>query len=488
MKRKRIISEISITIIFLIIATFGYFTVSYSADIGDGTFPVRAENTNIVPFVDKSSFLDKASTPADSFCLIGTLDTCNGGEVVSYDTDNNGFVEVIYEKKLSGVYPAIFYENRNGNFTLVHTLGVYGPVWDVGDFDGDNKADLLTQYVNEVRIYESPDANSYPSTLVWSAPLSAPIWCHARGGLDLDRDGMKEIIVVNNGFDHTVRIYENDGDNVYQLVYETPVLPGPQTSVLTGDFDNDGLMEFLAAHRGGAPMIIYENISDNNYQQTAVVAYDKDNGNAGLGDDLDGDGLLELILGGEVLSDCRDYVTFFESDADNSFIETYEIEFPFDDVCGNLVRPFVGNVVGDANSELVLARYKDWRVYKATGDNQYEEIYSQEEPARIARQLFLAETNGNGHREIIIASAYIGPTKVYEARVSCIICGDVDGSGAVNVGDMTYLVNYLFRGGPSPDPIEVADVNASGGVNVADLTYLVNYLFRGGPPPVCNQR
>jgi len=70
------------------------------------------------------------------------------------------------------------------------------------------------------------------------------------------------------------------------------------------------------------------------------------------------------------------------------------------------------------------------------------------------------------------------------------VCGNVNGSpnGAVNVVDVTYLVNYLFKGGPPPIPVLiVGNVNCTPGpgfnVNVVDLTYLVNYLFRGGPIP-----
>jgi len=33
-----------------------------------------------------------------------------------------------------------------------------------------------------------------------------------------------------------------------------------------------------------------------------------------------------------------------------------------------------------------------------------------------------------------------------------------------------------------------ADVNGDSGTDVADLTYLVDYLFRGGPPPVACPR
>ncbi len=65
----------------------------------------------------------------------------------------------------------------------------------------------------------------------------------------------------------------------------------------------------------------------------------------------------------------------------------------------------------------------------------------------------------------------------------CLARGDLDGTPGINIGDVTYLAQYLFFGGPAPDPLEVGDVNCSGGVNVSDLTYLVDYLFNGGPPP-----
>jgi len=65
-------------------------------------------------------------------------------------------------------------------------------------------------------------------------------------------------------------------------------------------------------------------------------------------------------------------------------------------------------------------------------------------------------------------------------------CGDVDGNGSsANIGDLTYLVDYLFRGGPPPPIMDAANVNATNGINIADLTYLISYLFRGGPEPVC---
>ena len=59
--------------------------------------------------------------------------------------------------------------------------------------------------------------------------------------------------------------------------------------------------------------------------------------------------------------------------------------------------------------------------------------------------------------------------------------GDANGDGQVNVGDIFYLINFLFTGGPPP--VNSADVNGDGNTNVADIFYLINFLFAGGPPP-----
>jgi len=65
-----------------------------------------------------------------------------------------------------------------------------------------------------------------------------------------------------------------------------------------------------------------------------------------------------------------------------------------------------------------------------------------------------------------------------------VICGDVNNDGIVNVGDIVYLVSYLYKGGPAPIPMPcVGDVNNDDIVNVGDIVYLVSYLYKGGPVP-----
>ncbi len=61
---------------------------------------------------------------------------------------------------------------------------------------------------------------------------------------------------------------------------------------------------------------------------------------------------------------------------------------------------------------------------------------------------------------------------------------DADPMDAVNVVDVTFLVDYLFKGGATPLCADEANVDAIGNIDVADLSYLVDYLFRSGPAPL----
>jgi hypothetical protein len=63
-------------------------------------------------------------------------------------------------------------------------------------------------------------------------------------------------------------------------------------------------------------------------------------------------------------------------------------------------------------------------------------------------------------------------------------CGDANGDELVNVGDAVYLISYIFKNGPAPDPLCVGDANGDDSVNVGDAVYLITYIFKNGPAPV----
>ena len=82
------------------------------------------------------------------------------------------------------------------------------------------------------------------------------------------------------------------------------------------------------------------------------------------------------------------------------------------------------------------------------------------------------DANGDGTTNIADAVVMFDDYACESATV-----GDVNGSGALAMADVDYLLEYLFLGGPAPVPcLDVADVNGDGSVSLADATALSSSL------------
>lgn len=63
------------------------------------------------------------------------------------------------------------------------------------------------------------------------------------------------------------------------------------------------------------------------------------------------------------------------------------------------------------------------------------------------------------------------------------VCGNIDGSDPpeIDVGDLLYLVEYMFNSGPPPEEELTADMNCDGEVDISDLLMMVEWMFNFGP-------
>lgn len=64
-------------------------------------------------------------------------------------------------------------------------------------------------------------------------------------------------------------------------------------------------------------------------------------------------------------------------------------------------------------------------------------------------------------------------------------CGDVNDDGYINITDIVYIINFKYKGGPSPEPLVSSDVNNDGDINILDIVYLINFKYKGGPDLNC---
>jgi subtilisin family serine protease len=79
-----------------------------------------------------------------------------------------------------------------------------------------------------------------------------------------------------------------------------------------------------------------------------------------------------------------------------------------------------------------------------------------------------------------------GRLNAYTA-VASVSGGDPDNSGVIDVDDIVYLINYIFDGGPPPEPYYLTgNANCSSDeptVDIDDISFLIAYVFSGGPDP-----
>ena len=94
----------------------------------------------------------------------------------------------------------------------------------------------------------------------------------------------------------------------------------------------------------------------------------------------------------------------------------------------------------------------------------------------------------DGNDQVILANNVViadtDTTFGYQAEVLPSVRGDVNKDNKKNLTDIIYLVNYVFKGGPAPDPVDLGNVNCSSGApNLTDIIYMVNYVFKGAKAP-----
>jgi hypothetical protein len=67
----------------------------------------------------------------------------------------------------------------------------------------------------------------------------------------------------------------------------------------------------------------------------------------------------------------------------------------------------------------------------------------------------------------------------------CLLGGDANNDGNVNILDITFLINYLYKGGPEPPCLDAGDADGNCEINVLDITRIIMFVYHDQEPPVC---
>ena len=63
--------------------------------------------------------------------------------------------------------------------------------------------------------------------------------------------------------------------------------------------------------------------------------------------------------------------------------------------------------------------------------------------------------------------------------------GEADNTLPMNILDIVYLINHVYKSGPAPVPYGLCngDPNCDCTINILDIVYLINTIYKDGPQP-----
>ncbi|MEW5922653.1 MAG: FG-GAP-like repeat-containing protein [Candidatus Zixiibacteriota bacterium] len=444
-----------------------------------------------------------------------------GGRVA--DLDNDGFVDIVVNGHGYSYQANILWNKGDGTF-LVQNIppnGISKDV-DVGDIDNDGDYDLLWSNNASASAIYTNNGNRDFGFLVWFIDTYSNGYPWSTFA-DLNSDGYLDVLLLEYLTSKAYRFVNNGAGDYTQLGSPTGQA-GNYKIYRSPDVDNDGDDDISPK---------YLNDSSGNLTLTTEIWPLW----MGLGH-LDNDGLLDA-------ANCDGYVYYHSASGDNfppavpggfytSFTDstvTFGWVQSLDDHTPSALIKYnlrVGSTPG--GNEILsgvtpawapnVEHNESWTI--CIDSREYCEIYwsVQAQDGSYLRSAWAAERifrndpdqdgigfacdncpyHANSSQSDIDEDGYgdvcDNCPNIYNpdqadldgdnvGDVCDYLCGDTDGNAKVNLMDVIFMINYLYRGGPAPDPLESMDVDGNGFNNLFDIMFLINYLYRNGPSLKC---
>jgi hypothetical protein len=92
---------------------------------------------------------------------------------------------------------------------------------------------------------------------------------------------------------------------------------------------------------------------------------------------------------------------------------------------------------------------------------------------------------GNVFSLVFTARDSNGATDVASSsyRVVAFLRGDANSDNNLDMSDIMFILNYIYKGGQPPASFDAADVNLDNAINILDAEYLIRYFYKKGSPP-----
>lgn len=371
--------------------------------------------------------------------------------------------------------------------------------WDTqsGDVNGDGVGDLIQSLPDGIHVHLGPNLDP-----VIASSIS---FTHAYRVEDLDGDGRSDLVGVRDGSlefliadptgalvvdqvitpvpsYHKVVTADADADGDVdvlgfsnQQVYlhrqgpDSQFLPAIISSlntnaydVVTGDFDQDGWIDFGAS--AWDTTRVYFGQADGTFVEGALSV-----GTVIASGDLDQNGTPDLVLG-----DYRLIVWF--GNGDGTFVEQEVAASPFP-----LSSYLSGHLIDlDADGDLDLAfSGADAYVLQNNGLGLLTPAFAHE-PTFCYTMCRPYDFDDDGRLDLAVVKC-LTMTPILQVGLAgpSFRRGDVDGDGARRINDVVLTLSHIFEGASSPC-LDAVDSNDDGQIDLADAVYLATHLFSTG--------
>jgi hypothetical protein len=427
---------------------------------------------------------------------------------------------------------SIFLNSGNGTFPsrMDFATGYFPQSVTVGDFDGDGKLDLAVANacgtVTPGSNCDGPYINGTVSVLLGNGDGTfqahvdyvvgiIPVYVTAA---DLNGDGNLDLLVADSGGiglpplggDVTV-LWGNGSGSFTAQQFTTGYRP---SSVVVGDFNGDGRLDFVVTNEFDATVSIFVDQSSMNFAQPAFFYGASGFAQTAVAGDFNGDGKLDLAVG------CGSGVCILMGDGKASFSQT-PLSYP----TGNgAISVAVSDLNGDKKSDAVVANLldNDVSVFLGNGDGTFQSQVNYSTgigPTSVV----IGDINHDGNPDLAVANQTANTVSVllgngdgtFQTHVdyptangpSFLAIGDLNGDGNLDLavactnsssvsillgnGDGTFRAHSDLGVGDPPTGITLGDFNGDGKLDLAvlngtEITILLNNgdgSF-GGPAPI----
>jgi hypothetical protein len=464
--------------------------------------------------------------------VTGDVIVSEGGSLGSSwgDYDDDGNLDAFCANPGQGGFGAKNYLYLNdgvGSFTKVTEGDIVNdvacsttPAW--ADYDNDGDLDLFVgAHYSAICLYRN-DGDEFTKMTNTQIGLTDDEGNGTWG--DFDDDGDLDLLVTRPQL-NTNSLFENDGDGTFTELTSCEISQDSSIAGSWGDYDNDGDLDLFATYGRNQTNLLYQNIGGGDFIKITGQDPVNDSGywSGSSWGDYDNDGDLDLYVTGNYQYTPR-LNAMYENNGDGTFTKVAE-GTPVTDLEASAGAAW-GDYDRDGDLDLFVANqnyennalyrnngnHNNWINIKCAGINSNRSAVGAKVRLRATidgtpvwqlREIS-GQTGNNSQNSLNVhfglGDAYIvdsvkieWPSGLMEVLtdigtnqflvITETLYGDANGDGQVGPGDVVFLLNYLYRSGPAPDPLWTGDANSDGQVGPGDVVYLLNYLFREGPPP-----